>query len=274
MGISVESPQVVVEVSVITVHRMDVQQTKTKLVVIYTKYLTTKDLCGNNFYVDSKDGIILINQKLTKFSMCEWSIQLYKPKDISKVNLEVQYSENYKVDIRQIGELYIRGYDETSINQIIYEYDSVSMNYKNLFEIKDVSYIVIVYYTTEEDEVYSPFKAQWNVEYDTSDEDKGSYKLLNVLEIVGPLFLGCFLIACTAFSIWRCVKIMKRNNRVQVTVRMISSQIRRRETVYEILDDFNSSISIQLIEVKLPERTYEDSLLEVGEKTCCVCFDE
>lgn len=119
---------------------------------------------------------------------------------------------------------------------------------------------------------YSPFRAEWSVEY--SIPDSGESKLLNVLEIAGPVFLGCFLIGCTSFAIWKCMRILKRNNRVQSTVRIISSQILRRETVYEILDDMNSSIPIQLIESKLPEKTFEENLLEIGEKTCCVCFDE
>ena len=58
---------------------------------------------------------------------------------------------------------------------IRFEYDTEYMYYKHLFEIKDVNYIVIVYYSTDENLIYSSFKPHWILEYDTS-EDKGGNK--------------------------------------------------------------------------------------------------
>ena len=157
------------------------------------------------------------------------------------------------------------GYDvEAYWNTGMVEIDD--SNYKSFrdFQLEDTNYMVVVYYTYNENIDYAGLKLTWS-----GDSSSGS-QLSTILTIVALCLSIIFCVGCCGILCRRLYKSTRTSSRVYDR---IAANRQRNLRNYQQVPE-STIISESDVDRLFPKKPFKEEMLEVGEKICCVCFEE
>ena len=132
------------------------------------------------------------------------------------------------------------------------------------FTLYDTNYLVVVYYTYNENIDYAGFKLSWN------GSDSNGSQLSTILTIVALCLSIVFCIGCCGILCRRLYKSTRSSARVYH--RNGVNGMRNLRNYQQVPE--STIISESDVDRLFPKELFKEEMLEVGEKICCVCFEE
>ena len=150
----------------------------------------------------------------------------------------------------------------TPIQYIINSSNYLSFSNMN---IPNCNFIFLIYYSGNTPGQYSGLRVVWGA---GSGDSTGS--LSQALTITALCLVSVFCLGCCGVLCRRIYKSARSTSRVYDQV---VANYQSRARAYEALPD-NSVISEDDIQRFFPRQVFKESLLDLGEKLCCICFEE
>lgn len=181
-----------------------------------------------------------------------------------EVNLSFQFSSLQK------GTLLVEAYNLPNgmlLNESSPSHYRIKLeNYKlsNNLNLEKTNIIVLIYYTGNSNQQYSGISIKWDTPK-ISSNSLGTTLTITALCIASLFCIGCCGILCRRLY-----------KSAHGTVRVYSHTItnyQQRTRNYESIPE-NSMISDTDIQKHFPKQLFKQSLLELGEILCCICFEE
>lgn len=201
---------------------------------------------------------------MSSSSICAWYVDLTSD-PASTVPVQISFPS------LPMGTLLIEVFDlpkgVTIQNVAPIQYQITESNYKSFedMSIPNTNYIVFIYYTGNSQASYSGLTIDWGNKSSGSSSSLSQILTITALCLVSIFCLGCCGVLCR-----RLYKSARSTSRVYDQV---VANYQRRARAYEALPE-NSILSEDDIQRFFPRQPYKENLLEVGEKVCCICFEE
>lgn len=222
----------------------------------------TSDICGDPYY-NSVEGSLKL-EKPGKSIICKWTLDVRTTKK-STQTLKIDFGTGQSGTLIVFSYLMSNSLDHNEAKSKIIETNSVTQksNRKNL-ELNDCNYIVILYSTLNLEIPYSTLTLKWN------QVSAPSLTLSSILTIVGLCISSLFCVFCSSLLCRRLYK--SRRQQLRILDRS-SLNLHMQSRIYQVVQE-TTVISEHDIERLFPKTLFIDNLLEVGETTCCICFEE
>ncbi|OMJ82211.1 hypothetical protein SteCoe_17172 [Stentor coeruleus] len=217
--------------------------------------------CGEKSFLSSRGNFEV--ESLQKSSICFWYINL-TDLSLDEINLNFQFSSLLQ------GTLLVEAYNLPNgilLNQTSPSHYRIKVeNYKlsSSLSLQNTDFLVLIYYTGNSNQYYSGVSVKWDIPK-ISSNTLGTTLTITALCIASLFCIGCCGILCRRFY-----KTANGNGRIY-NHSITSYQQRTRN--YEVIPE-NSIISDTDIQKHFPKQLFKESLLELGEILCCICFEE
>ncbi|OMJ75439.1 hypothetical protein SteCoe_25406 [Stentor coeruleus] len=232
------------------------------LITYTSRECTTSSVCGKKIYNSESDTLSIKN--LAKSSLCFWYIDLTGSSD-NHIDLEFEFSGLER------GTLLIESYNLASgmslSNAKSIENRVTGDDNKSSYSMRleNTNMLLLIYYSGNSNKNYSGLKIVWG------DNSGGNSNILGkALTITALCLVSIFCMGCCGVLCRRLYKSARNTSRVYDQV---VANYQRRSRNYEALPE-NSIISDADIQRFFPKQLFKEALLEVGEKVCCICFEE
>lgn len=201
---------------------------------------------------------------MPKSSLCSWYVDLTES-SANEIDLDFEFSGLER------GTLLIEAYNLASgmslsnakAIQNMITGDNSQSSYS--LHLENTNMLVLIYYSGNSNEEYSGLKIAWG---NNSGGDTNT--LSKALTITALCLVSIFCMGCCGVLCRRLYKSARNTSRVYDQV---VANYQRRSRNYEALPE-NSIISDADIQRFFPKQLFKEALLEVGEKVCCICFEE
>ncbi|OMJ94080.1 hypothetical protein SteCoe_2854 [Stentor coeruleus] len=232
------------------------------LITYTSRECAISSVCGKKIYTSESDTLSIKN--LPKSSLCSWHIDLTES-STDKIDLDFEFSGFVRGTL--LIEAYNLAYGMSLDNAKSIENKITGDDNKSSYSLhlENTNMLVLIYYSGNLNEVYSGLKIAWG------DNSGGSSNTLSkALTITALCLVSIFCMGCCGVLCRRLYKSARNTSRVYDQV---VANYQRRSRNYEALPE-NSIISDADIQRFFPKQLFKEALLEVGEKVCCICFEE
>ena len=207
-------------------------------------------------------GTLSLNS-LGESSVCYWTLNL-TTSSVTDITISLGFSQG------TMGVLIIQSYYlPNSISTLAshpMQYYVDNQNYQSFstISLQQSNYLYLIYYTGNTQTAYSGFQFIWGA-------DSGSSSILSkALTITALCLVSVFCMGCCGVLCRRLYKTARSTSRVYDQA---ITDYQRRARVYEELPE-NSVFSEDMLQRCFPKQEFKENMLELGEKVCCICFEE
>ncbi|CAG9334599.1 unnamed protein product [Blepharisma stoltei] len=239
--------------------------------------------CGGSTQIyNSAAGSITLPTQIGQLQVCEWFLDLRKvfsSQDNHYVDVKILFESPNQNDMN-IGNLTIWAYDIytfenppklSTLSPIKFTLQPDSLASMLAERLIKADYLIIDYTTTKSYSSYAGIHITWVSQVSSSS----SSNVDQVLTIVALSLSVFFTLVCSITVAWRIIRTIRRRDRIIDGARVVYPQSMGRAREYEVIPDDSAIIlSEDNIERYMPKSKYTPDLVEVGECTCCVCFEE